>query len=439
MRLAALLLTVLVLFAGCRSKSQPVAVDKNGPPILLIGLDGFEWDVVLPMLHAGRLPVLQQLMEKGAYGILTTRTPTSSPMLWTTIATGKVPLKHGIKGFVHKQIKGTRPLYTNADRKTKAFWNIYSDYGLSVHLIGWWLTYPVEPINGVMVAQTNTIGNRKSWRGALIPDMEDQVYPADRINELSSLVQDVEKRLPSLMDQIFGAMPPDIDEELDQLLSLSRWAVRADAIYQEIAENLAREQSVPQISTVYFGASDTLAHRFWQFYQPKSSQSKSDRADARQLGEILPRYYAHLDSMIGKLIRLYPKETTVFVLSDHGNGPMGHHTQPPPHGFFVAAGTHIKKAAVKPIAQLNRSDLQNVGSILDITPTLLALKRIPLGKDMDGRVLRNILDPATTSAQPQPVSTHDTQQWVASRPKVKPGKDVDPERLEQLRALGYIQ
>ena len=114
------LLVFAALSSSCeKSSQQKTQIGDKGPPILLIGIDGFEWNVVLAMMRNGNLPVLKALMERGAYGILETRQPTSSPILWTTIATGKLPQKHGIKGFVHKEIKGTRPLYTNADRKRR--------------------------------------------------------------------------------------------------------------------------------------------------------------------------------------------------------------------------------------------------------------------------------------------------------------------------------
>ena len=47
-------------------------------------------------------------------------------------------------------------LFDNTDRRTKAIWNMASEAGLRVAVVGWWMTFPVEPVNGVMVAQTNT-------------------------------------------------------------------------------------------------------------------------------------------------------------------------------------------------------------------------------------------------------------------------------------------
>ena len=76
---------ILVLMAGCKA-SFPLPPRH---PTLLIAVDGLEWNVMLPLVHQGKLPVITQLMEKGVFGKLKTFKPTSSPIIWTTIATGK--------------------------------------------------------------------------------------------------------------------------------------------------------------------------------------------------------------------------------------------------------------------------------------------------------------------------------------------------------------
>ena len=80
------------LCGGCGSAERPA-------PVLVVGVDGFEWDVALPLLAEGRMPHLAGLMERGAYGLLETSQPTFSPILWTTIATGKQAREHGVDVF----------------------------------------------------------------------------------------------------------------------------------------------------------------------------------------------------------------------------------------------------------------------------------------------------------------------------------------------------
>jgi len=67
--------------------------------VLLIGWDAADWKVIHPLMDKGEMPNLQRLVEAGAVGQIATLHPPLSPMLWTSIATGKRPFKHGIHGF----------------------------------------------------------------------------------------------------------------------------------------------------------------------------------------------------------------------------------------------------------------------------------------------------------------------------------------------------
>ena len=99
------------------------------------------------------MPNVQRLVENGATGQISTLHPPLSPMLWTSIATGKRPFKHGIHGFSEPTPdgRGVQPV-TNLSRKSKALWNILNQNELRSVVIGWWPSHPAEPINGVMVS-----------------------------------------------------------------------------------------------------------------------------------------------------------------------------------------------------------------------------------------------------------------------------------------------
>ena len=88
---------------------------------------------------------------------------------------------------------------------------------------------------------------------------------------------------------------------------------------------------------------------------------------------------------------------------------------------------------------LSRQDLEKVGSVLDITPTILAMMRIPVGKDMDGRVLTKIFrDEFRIDRQSAAIDTHDTTEFLARRGIKALPHPGEKERLKQLRSLGYI-
>ena len=130
--------------------------------VLLIGWDAADWSVARPLLAQGKMPALKRLMDAGVWGDLATIRPVLSPMLWTSIATGKRAWKHGIHGFAEPcpATGGIRPI-TNLSRKTKAIWNIFSQQGWRSNVIGWWPSHPAEPIRGVMVSNhfQQAVGN----------------------------------------------------------------------------------------------------------------------------------------------------------------------------------------------------------------------------------------------------------------------------------------
>ena len=273
-----LLLLAPIVFGCSNRKSAPHGVDEMPLPTtvaVVFAADGFEWDILLPLVKAGKLPNLADLMERGCYGEIEMVTPTLSPVVWTTVATGKHHSKHGIHHFARfSRTGGPLRLYNNRDRKTKAVWNILSDYGRSVSSIGWWMTYPVEAVNGVMVAQTNTIeqldtraGNHV-WKGALRPGIPGQVFPSDRQEHVFEILRDVEAGLPSLPHTIFGEFRHTLPPLDARLRSNCQWSFRADASYLQIALKLLQENPETDLTLVYFGGPDVVGHRFWRYMQP---------------------------------------------------------------------------------------------------------------------------------------------------------------------------
>ena len=67
------------------------------------------------------MPNLEKLVTRGVIGNLATLRSDLSPMLWTSIATGKRPFKYGILGFTEPTPggDGIRPV-TNLGRMCRA-------------------------------------------------------------------------------------------------------------------------------------------------------------------------------------------------------------------------------------------------------------------------------------------------------------------------------
>jgi len=153
--------------------------------LLLVGWDAADWKVIDPLLQRGEMPVLAGLIASGVRGNNATIYPPLSPMVWTSIATGKRPTKHGIHGFTEPTEDGlsVRPV-SNLGRKTKAFWNILNQCDKRCLVVGWWPSHPAEPISGVMVSNHFPLSGSDDPRRPLVPGTVLPGTMAERMAEL---------------------------------------------------------------------------------------------------------------------------------------------------------------------------------------------------------------------------------------------------------------
>ena len=121
--------------------------------VLVIGWDAADWNVIEPLMARGAMPALERFVREGSAGSIATLEPCLSPILWTSIATGKAPWRHGVHGFVEPRPgrSGLRPV-GSASRTCKALWNIASQAGKRVHCAGWFASHPAEKIDGVCLS-----------------------------------------------------------------------------------------------------------------------------------------------------------------------------------------------------------------------------------------------------------------------------------------------
>src|SRR5258705_1023451 len=70
------------------------------PHVVVVSVNGMEWDILRPLLLRGDLPNLAKLIQKGVYGKLQTLSAPNCPKVYTTIATSTPPEENGITGFM---------------------------------------------------------------------------------------------------------------------------------------------------------------------------------------------------------------------------------------------------------------------------------------------------------------------------------------------------
>ncbi len=174
---------VLLLVAGCHGGSSP-------GKIIVVGLDGMDPEALDLLMSEGKMPNFAKLRQEGAYGRLLSSKPMLSPILWTTIATGKTPNEHHIGHFVAVNEKtGEQLPVTSQMRKVKALWNILSEGGRTVDVVGWWATWPAEDVRGAIVSD-HTCYHFLFTEGATgAPDDTGLVYPPSLEKQIQPMIK----------------------------------------------------------------------------------------------------------------------------------------------------------------------------------------------------------------------------------------------------------
>lgn len=407
--------------------------------VLLVGWDAADWKVINPLMDAGKMPNVQRLVENGAMGQIATLHPPLSPMLWTSIATGKRPFRHGIHGFSEPTPdgRGVQPV-TNLSRKTKAVWNILNQQDLRSVVIGWWPSHPAEPIDGVMVSDHFHRASGpldKGW-----PLLKNAVHPPELADTLADLRMHPDLLVPEMVEP-FIPLAREIDQSKDRRLA-GCMRTLCECVSIHSAATWLLDHPLPDgrdwdLFAVYYDAIDHFCHGFMRYHPPR--QSWISERDFELYGNVVNMAYQFHDQMLGTLLRKAGENVTVILMSDHGFHP--DHLRPASIPD-IPAGPAIEHRDFGILAisgpGIRRDELLHGPSVLDITPTILTMFGLPAGEDMDGKVL--------TQAFAETPEVRFIPSWddVPGRDgRHPPHTRLDPvaahEAMEQMIALGYIE
>lgn len=116
---------------------------KINKKVLVLGVDGMDPRFTKRMLKKGKMPNLQQIINKGAARedlVMLGAHPTGTPPMWTTLATGAYAYTHGITCFNLDSPKGLDYFgYAFDSRKCLAeqLWNVTAEAGLKTLVFHW--------------------------------------------------------------------------------------------------------------------------------------------------------------------------------------------------------------------------------------------------------------------------------------------------------------
>ncbi|NCD32541.1 MAG: tetratricopeptide repeat protein [Spartobacteria bacterium] len=406
--------------------------DTAAKKLLLVGWDSADWSIIRPLLDEGKMPNLAGLIESGVMGDLSTLYPSLSPMIWTSIATGKRPYKHGIYGFSEPSPHGGVQPVTNLSRKTRTIWNMMHLEGLTSNVVGWWPSHPAEPIRGVMVSNhyQQVVGPLdKAWTvkpGTVHPQRLVEPLAGLRLHPAELTAEHIGPFVPD-----FGKIDQDKDKRLENIAK-----TLAECTSVHAAATALMQLEPWDFMAVYYDSIDHFCHGFMRYHPPRMPMVSEE--DFEMYKDVVTSGYRYHDLMLGALLHLAGPETTVMLISDHGfhaGGlrpkatplePAGPAVQHRDYGIFVMKGPGIKK------------DERIYGaSVLDIAPTILYAMGKPVGEDMDGVPL------ISAFVEPEDVRSISTWDEVPGEDGTHPPEMVmDPvdsdESMRQLVALGYI-
>jgi len=416
-----------LLALGC---SRPI------PRVLLIGFDGLDPQTVDLLMSEGKLPSFARMRSEGAYGRVKSFEPMLSPILWTTIATGRTPDEHGIGHFVALDPATGQTLPVTSDlRRVRAVWDVLSEHDRTTALVGWWATWPPEPIQGWVVSD-HLAYHFLFGDGLSASDPTVKTSPPELEKELAPLVVRpaaigrAELAPFATVTDADLARPLDLQDDLAHL----RWVLATTETYRRIGLELWKEHR-PAAELVYFEGTDSVAHLFGHLFREHDLAGELAEQQ-RRYGHAVEAIYERADAILGDFLAAADAATTVVVISDHGF-ELGALPDDPsrlrdmrrvserfhrPAGVLYAWGRGVKAGA------------RFVGAtLLDVAPTLLALQGLPASREMPGRVLA---EGFVRLAAPERVATFET----SPRPRSTVARDLAADRamLEHLESLGYL-
>lgn len=349
--------------------------------VLVVGLDGASWRAIDPLIEAGLLPNIGDLVRRGARAELDCvpadpATACFCPPVWTSIATGTSKSSHRIRGF----------FTPSSDRESQAIWNVAAQRGVRVVTSSWRGTWPPEPgIDYVFTEPGLDLMGEIFW---------DAWNPSDH---------------PGLTSPEPLFQPPDVFESLGLLPPPSErpptWSVYArDRVAMESLLQLERGRPYEQwwereaeLTMILIHGPDKVAHLLWGLYQqemfgPFDSEGYVEAArqwDGPVQGPapfawgVMAGPYLEADAWLGRLFAQRDYDYVVLV-SDHGMtrnprpGLWGQHDVPSTEGhagIFSVTGPGVRAGA-------------SLGtmSVLDVAPTLAYVLGLPVARDLEGGV-----------------------------------------------------
>ncbi len=235
------------------------------------------------------LNTLGKLVDRGARYILRSSHPPITIPAWAVMATGKTPGELGLYGFRHRKPGSYGDIYIANSRliKEPPIWVDLGRKGYWSIVVGVPPSYPPKPIRGYLISDFITPDNTKQY-----------TWPP-------SLKAEIEKLYgPYIFDVLYRS------EEKDRIIK-GLWEMTIQ--HFNVLNYLVKNKKWDFLWFVEIGV-DRVHHAFWKYWDKEHPKYEP----GNKYEHVIPEYYKLIDKLIGDLLSNVPKDTLIFIVSDHG-------------------------------------------------------------------------------------------------------------------------
>jgi len=268
-------------------------VKYAGKKVFVLGIDGFDWNLLKSYIQQDQLPTFKKLLDEGVGGELTTTIPPITGSAWSSLVTGKNPGKHGIFDFFHRK-GGTYDMtpINSSDRCEKSIWDILSKKRKKMVVMNIPGTYPPKKVSGVMVTGKLTPSEKNIF--TYPPSLSSRLRIKNYIIHIKEVYSD--RNEEDFLKDVYYTLEKRVEVALN-LLNSYEW----------------------DFFIVNFDCVDEVQHWFWQYMDSRRNGLNSQKV--RKYKKAILQIHQKMDQVLKEFLRNLDEKTTVMIVSDHGFGP----------------------------------------------------------------------------------------------------------------------
>jgi len=389
--------------------------------VAIFAIDGADWDLIQELADDDRIPNIKALVKGGATGNLQTIQPTVSPLVFTTMATGVTPDRHGVIDFFDPS---THAPVDSLTRRTPALWDIAEGFGRHAIVVNWWTAWPPAPTaTAVFDAPVELLP-----AAIYPPALTAQVRPQEV--DISTVGYDQVRRFMNITADEYQTAVNSND--VANPVNIFRNVLAKTWSDHRAAIAMYKQQS-PLLMMMSYGGPDVVNHLFAPYHPPYREGVSQD--GYRRYWPTVANYYSEIDRLVGEWMQVLTDDTTVVLVSGYGFRWGKNRPSAPPNGgaaladhrnpgIFIAFGNHVVPSRTgHPV------------SIYDIVPSTLAILGLPKSGDMPGTVATWALKDVTPVESVRVISY---SEFFGDRPVAQSARVDGKFYQRELQAVGHL-